>query len=109
MSKLNVVAREPVLLAVVASILTAVGARYGISLTPEQAGAAAGAVLVVGGVLARQLVRPTAKDQPPPDGSGTNATVHVHTTASGTPAEVAQEVEREIRKTQRAKGVPPAR
>lgn len=62
----NPVASEPVLLAAVASILTWLGARYGISLTPEQASTAAGAVLVVGGVFARQLVRPTVKDQPPP-------------------------------------------
>lgn len=64
-SKLNVVANEPVLVVVAASILTWVGAKYGVKVDQQQASEAAGVVLLVAGALARQLVTPTAK-QPPP-------------------------------------------
>jgi hypothetical protein len=59
------VANEPVLLATVVSILTWLAGRYGIMLDPGQASAAAGAVLLIGGLFARQLVRPVAKDAAP--------------------------------------------
>ena len=60
-SKLNVIAREPVAVAAVASIIVWVAAKYGVRVDAQQASEAAGVVLLVAGAFARQLVTPTAK------------------------------------------------
>jgi hypothetical protein len=57
------IAREPVLVAALASALTWLGAKYGINVDPAQATAIAGAVLLVGTLFARQQVTPVAKIQ----------------------------------------------
>jgi hypothetical protein len=59
---MNPIAREPVLVVVLAAIITWVGGRQGLKVDPQIATEAAAAVLIIGGVFARQLVRPTAKD-----------------------------------------------
>jgi len=61
---MNPVSNEPVLLAAVASVVVWVAARRGLDLTADQASVVAGIVLTLGGVFARQLVRPIAKDAP---------------------------------------------
>ena len=62
---MNPVAREPILTTVVAALIAWAAARYGFKVSPDQAAALAGAVLVVAGPYARQLVRPVAKDEVP--------------------------------------------
>lgn len=89
MSKLNPVAREPVLVAALASIITWALARYGVKVDPQQASEAAGIVLLVAGVFARQLVKPTAKIEPETD-----------------PRLFAGQVHAELLALQRAKGDP---
>jgi hypothetical protein len=65
-SKLNVIAREPVAVAALASIIVWVAAKYGVRVDAQQASEAAGVVLLVAGAFARQLVTPTAKVPPAP-------------------------------------------
>jgi len=60
-SKLNVIAREPVLVAALASIIVWIAAKYGVKVDAQQASEAAGVVLLVAGAFARQLVTPTVK------------------------------------------------
>ncbi len=66
---MNPVAREPVVVGVLAAVLTWVGARYGVRVDPQQASEAAGVVLLVAAPFVRQLVRPVARDlgRPVPD------------------------------------------
>ncbi len=63
-SKLNVIAREPVLIAALASVVTWLLAKYGINLSPQQASEISGVVLAVTVGFARQAVTPTAKAPP---------------------------------------------
>ena len=58
---MNPIAREPVLIATLASIISWLAAKYAIKVSPEQASEIAGVVLLIAGGFARQLVTPTAK------------------------------------------------
>jgi hypothetical protein len=62
---MNPISNEPVLAAVLASVITWIAAKYAVKVDPQQASEAAGVVLLIGGVFARQLVRPVAKDEEP--------------------------------------------
>jgi len=63
---MNPVAKEPVLVQVLAAGLVWAAARYGLHLSAEVALQIAGGAGVVLAPFVRQLVRPTAKDQQPP-------------------------------------------
>ncbi len=81
---MNPIAREPVLIAALASVVTWLLAKYGINLSPQQASEISGVVLAVTVGFARQAVTPTAKT-PTVQGNTSNsgAQVSFYPTAEG--------------------------
>jgi hypothetical protein len=61
---MNPIAREPIVVAALAAIISWVAAKYAIKVDPQQASEIAGVVLLIAGGFARQLVTPTAKLPP---------------------------------------------
>jgi hypothetical protein len=62
---MNPISNEPVAVQVVAAALAWLAARYGLDMSEADAFKIAGFVIVGLVPFVRQLVRPTAKDQPP--------------------------------------------